>query len=310
MDDLHALRPPCWEDYIGQPRLKGRLDVMIEAARADERPLDHILLTAPPGSGKTSLAELIADRMDDDFMPIVLSKQNLKQFYGAIEEFAFGVVLLDELHNAPSSIQEMLQIALLEKKITTPWNWTIDVSLITFIGVTTSEHRNKLLAPLVQRFPIAFTWEAYTDSEMSTIITKMASRLHVDMPSEVAEGLGRAAGGTPRYVERLVKRARDLQAIGREITVEGVLSLVGLDEDGLSDEHLEYLRVLRDLGRVAGLNTLSSIMQMDHRTLEDLERLLALRGYIRRTKRGREITPAGDIKLGRPVRHNRRTAVA
>lgn len=301
-NDLTAFRPSNWNDYIGQDKFKSRLEVMINAAIQDERSLDHVLLTGPPGAGKTTVASLIADRLNDDFMSIILTKQNVKEFYGIMEEFECGVVLLDELHNTPPAIQEILQVALLERKLPTPWHYTIDLSGITFIGATTSEHRSKLLEPLVQRFPVNITWEAYTDEEMTTIITNMAKRLNVSMPADVAQGLGRAAGGTPRFVERLVKRARDLQTTGSAITVDSVLSLVGLDIDGLTDEQLEYLNVLRDMGGVAGLSNLSSVMRMRPSTLEDLEVLLVRRGYLRRTVRGREITPAGRQKLGKPSR--------
>lgn len=301
-NDLAAFRPDGWDQYIGQQRLKDRLEVMIDAATKDERPLDHVLLTGPPGAGKTSLASLIAGRLNDDIMSVILTRQNIKQFYAMIEEFGVGVVLLDELHNTPPNIQEILQVALLEGELATPWHYTIDLSGITFIGATTSEHRAKLLEPLVQRFPVHLTWEPYTDEEMTTIITNMAERMDVDIPHDVAAGLGRAAGGTPRFVERLVKRARDLQTTGSEVSIEGVLSLVGLDTDGLADEQLEYLNVLRDIGGVAGRVNLASIMRMHPSTLEDLEVLLVRRGFIRRTVRGREITPAGRRKLGKPNR--------
>lgn len=301
-----SLRPKRWKDYVGQRRMKERLSVIIDSALHQHHPLDHILLTGPPGAGKTALAELIGHRASPNFTAIkVGGGTDVDALYCAIEDFAGqggGVIFLDELHNAPRQFQEQLQVALLDAELHTKYHYSIFCEGVTFIGATTLENRAKLLDPLVQRFPLSFTWEPYTDADMALIVQGMATRLGVPLPDDVARELARAAGGTPRFVEGMVKRARDLHVTGRKITVEAVLDLAGLDCDGLTREHLEYLRILQSMGNVAGLKNLTTMMRMSNATIEDLERLLITRGYIRFTSRGRELTTAGRAKAKGAVR--------
>jgi Holliday junction DNA helicase RuvB len=175
-----------------------------------------------------------------------------------------------------------------------PSGFRIDVSTVTFIGATTTEQLEQLGAPLQDRFEIKPSWVPYSDDEMTEIMLGMANRLGFAMSPELAAGLARAAGGTPRLSKRLVKRARDL---GPDATAESVLRLVGVDADGLDANHWQYLQALNNMGGRAGLSKLKNILQMSVPMIEDLERLLLLRECIRFEPNGRKITQIGARKL-------------
>jgi Holliday junction DNA helicase RuvB len=287
------VRPDSWDEYIGQDALKRDLDIVITAAKRDGRRLDHILLTATPGAGKTAIAKLIADRMDVDFEYVKLPiKPN--DFFDLMELSEDMVVMLDEVHNANAAFQELLLTALEGGVLITPSGFRIDVSTITFIAATTTAQKDLLSKPLRERFEIHPVWAPYTDDEMKQILLGMASRCYFEMPEELATGLARATGGTPRFAKRLVKRARDL---GPDTSAAEVLRLVGVDEDGLDANHWEYIRVLNAMGGRAGLANLKAMLQRSTATIEDLERLLVFRGYIRFEPSGRKLTADAIRKL-------------
>lgn len=290
------VRAQTWDDYVGQTKLKGHFDIKIQAARRDERLLDSILLLAPPGSGKTNLVELIAERLGDEllYLPMPMA---LDDFMYAIEMFMGGIVFLDELHNAPRAFQEKLQFAILDGYIPGRYGERIDTRKCTFIGATTKALQDKLLPALVQRFRFRPAWEPYTDEEMAEIVAGMARRAGTEIPAEVCRGLARAAGGTPRIVQDLVAAARDLKAVEREVTTEAVLDLAGFDADGLTADHMEYLQVLHGVGGTAGLALLTSMLRMSNQTLQDLERVLVMRGCVKRTAAGRKLMPPGVAKI-------------
>lgn len=291
-----AVRPTKWDDYVGQERMKGRLEVVIDAAIADERELDHILLVAPPGTGKTTLASLIAAKYFAEFKALTMPIK-IEPFLDIVEEFE-GVLFLDEIHNAPKSFQEMLQPALEEGVLRTTYGFSIDVSRIVFVGATVTEYRPKILEPLQQRFEVQPKWEPYTDAEIATILSGMADRLGFPLDREVCDGLAGACGATPRLARRMVKAARDLRAVGRSVTAASVLDHVGVDADGLGPEHLDYLRMIRAQGGTAGLRNLANLMSMSAGAVEDLERILATKGFVHLSPSGRRLTASGRAKIG------------
>lgn len=294
------VRAQTWDDYVGQKRLKARLMIHIKAALVENRELDHILLVAAPGEGKTTLARLIADQLGDPF--------HVKQMPMKEKDFIWfcmdnrGVVLLDEIHAASPAFQLML-LGIQEGVLQTSDGKEVDVRHLTFIGATTNPE--KLSKPLWDRFLIKPEWDPYTDEDMHEIVAGMATRAGVDLSDEIARGLCRAAGGTPRIAGALVAAARSLQAIGEPVTVESILDLAEMDADGLSSRHLKYLQALSALGDTAGLSPICSLLQLPQSIVEDLERLLILRGMIRKDLSGRHMTDAARAKVPRQSQTDR-----
>jgi holliday junction DNA helicase RuvB len=293
-----AVRPDIWDDFIGQERMKTRLEISIEAAIAQRRRLDDILLVAAPGTGKTTLAALIADRFGADFQSITLPLKP-DRFFDIVEEVEEGVLFLDELHAASRPFQELLQPALEEDRVLlTPEGYEIDVSGIVFIGATVKEFAPRILEPLQQRFQIRPDWEPYSHEDITAILAGMARRLGFELSPGTCDGLADACGATPRLAKRFVKAARDLAAVGREITAEAVLDHVGVDADGLSIDHLLYLHTIRSQKGRAGLRNLANLMCMSPSAVEGLERTLASQGLVHLSQQGRRLTPAGRAKIG------------
>lgn len=291
-----AVRPTDWDEYIGQTRMKGRLELDIEAALTQERRLDDVFLLAPPGTGKTTLASLIAQQLFADFVAVTMPIK-LDRFFDIIEELESGVVFIDELHSAPAAFQEMMQQALDEERVmTTPDGYKIDVSGIVFIGATITEFAPKILPPLRQRFEIQPAWEPYSDEDIAKILAGMARRMKFELTDEVCLGLAGACGSTPRLAKRFVKAARNLGAVGRCVTVDAVLDHVGVDADGLGSEHLQYLDILLEQGRMS-LKNVAAQMYMTPAAAEDLEHVLRKKNLIFVSSAGRKITPAGRAKV-------------
>jgi len=293
MSTGERVRAQTWEDYVGQERLKQRLVTHIGAARAEDRAMDHMLIVAPTGSGKTTLAGLIAMSLGDKFAEFMMP-MDLKKLVYFIGDWEGGVILLDEIHRAPTKFQESL-LSIEQGYISVSPESRVSTRHITFIAATTEPH--KVIAPLWDRFLIQPQWEDYTDEEMAQIVSGMAHRAGVPMPDDIAHGLARATGGTPRVAGTLVVAYRDLLVTNQPATVDAVLYQTGRDHDGLSDQHLVYLRTLRDLGGSAGLKNLCSMTQLPPQQLEVLERLLQKRGFIRLESTGRELTHRGWTKL-------------
>jgi Holliday junction DNA helicase RuvB len=295
-----------WDDYVGQKRLKARLMIHVKAAIIENRELDHMLLCGPPGVGKSALARLIAEQVGDPFH-VKMMPMKEKAFLNFCRDNT-GVVLIDEIHAASTKFQEMLQG--IQEGVLHFDGKTVDVHHLTFIAATTQPEN--VIAPLWDRFLIKPEWEDYADDEMAEIVAGMARRANVALPDEVALGLARAAGGTPRIAGSLIAAGRSLAAIGETLTVESILDLAEIDVDGLSSRHMNYLRSLSELGETAGLSSLCSMLQLSQTVVEGLERLLIKRNFIRKDATGRNLTDHGRVKVpGRtPQRLANRRSVA
>jgi Holliday junction DNA helicase RuvB len=293
-----AVRPSAWNDFVGQERMKSRILVSIEAAMSQARRLDDILLIWPPGTGKTTLAQLIAEEMCYDFECITMPTKP-DRLFDVVEELEHGVLFIDEIHAANRALQELLQPALEEDRVLlTPDGYEIDMSGIVVIAATVPEFARKVVDPLKQRFVIRPDWEPYTHEQISTILAGMANRLGFELDTEVCDGLANACGSTPRLAKRFVKAARDLMVVGQDVTAESVLDHVGVDADGLNGDHLEYLRTIKSQQGKMGLKNLANLMCMSTAAVEDLERTLARMGLIHLSATGRRLTPAGRAKVG------------
>lgn len=296
-DDEFRVR--SWDEFVGQKLLKLRLDLHIQAYRSwdgrGEAPcMPHILLIGEPGFGKTTLAGIIASRSGQPLhaLTMPIRPPAMTKFF---KYWTGGVLLLDELHAASTSLQEDLLPVLLERRYQTRRGTSYDLPWLTVIGATTEPR--KLIGPLVDRFHVRPYFDPYTDEEMARIVQGMARTANVELTDADACILGRATGGVPRRAQGFVVVARDLQRTHRKPTAELVLQICRVDHDGLEEEHRAYLRCLDQLGGQRGVEKIAAQMGQHPQIVQRLERLLFRHGLIEMTNGGRELTRAGYMRL-------------
>lgn len=287
-----VLRVDTWDGYIGQDKVKSRLKIHMDAAMRDLRPLDHVLLEAPPGYGKTSLAQIIATEAEQDCM-VVKMPLKPKALLSLVRRFTGGVLVLDEIHRGSRAQQEDL-LPLVEEGFVASDNgrqiW-ID-GYTTIIGCTTEP--DKVISPLRDRFPIKPRFDSYSDEQMGQIIIGMGAKVGVEFPEAEATILGGACAGTPRQARDLVIAARDL----RTTDPEAILSMCEIDEDGLTRDHMDYLKVIDQCGGIGvGLSTIVTLVRLPDAYVREIERLLIQRDLLSLQKTGRELTNRGFAKV-------------
>lgn len=289
-----TLRPTSLDEYIGQERMKRRLMVRIQAAVNEVRPLGHILLCAPPGAGKTSLARLIADLVDDPMMAMTMPVRE-SALRDAIADFQ-GVLFLDEVHALPAKVQEMLLPVLEFGELHMPNGDVIKNTWLTIVAATTERHM--VLPALYRRFEFSPQYEPYTAHQCSAIASSMAHKAGIELSPAILDSIGMAAGGAPHAVGKLVKAAASLISVYEgEPTIEEILDLCGTSADGLTDSHIEYLTALHKLKGTAGQDRIASMIGFKTSICTELERLLMDRGFITFGGKGRELTAAGRRRL-------------
>lgn len=281
--------PTSLNEYVGQEDMKRRLRVYIEASQAMVKPLPHVLLTASPGQGKTALARVLANEVQDPLCIFDIAKMTPAQFTQAMTQFPGGVLFLDEVHLAKKPQQDQLLTVMEEGYMATPYG-PVEIGWLTVIAATTEPE--KLSTAFISRFPIRPEFAPYTDKEAAHIVQQMARRAELTIPEEVALGLGKAAAGTPRMARDLVIAYRALAHGGQRVSIEQVLDLVGVDQEGLSEKHLQYLKILRQMG-FAGENIICARLRANPAVVRDLERVLLDRELIALTPKGRTLTAAG-----------------
>jgi len=294
MSNASEFRPKTWNDYVGQERTRARLDISMQSAANRDVRMDHVFLYGPPGSGKTSLAHVIAARQRKPLIETVmpLSENGLKQLVMQNH----GVALLDELHRASKRQQEQLLTVVEDGKLFLQSGFAIENPNLQIIGATTE--RGKIIKPLFDRFPIKPEFDPYTDDEMATIAMGMlkTAKLNRMYDMEFAKALGMAAGGVPRNIKMMVVAVRDLIESGTEKhpTLKSILYTCDVTEDGLTRLHTKYLIVMgRNGGSPIGVKPIAQQLQASPEMVVELEDLLLQRGYLRHTKQGRELTSAG-----------------
>ena len=315
MDDL-ALRPKTLDEYIGQERLKQKLRVYLEAAKARKEPLEHLLLFGPPGLGKTTLAHVIAHELGVNLRvtsgPAIEKPGDLAAILAnSLEEG--DILFIDEIHRLSRQAEEHLYPAMEDFVMDIvigqgPAARTIRLELprFTLIGATTRP--GLITAPLLSRFGIVEHLEYYTPEELAQGVMRDARLLGVRITEEAALEIGRRSRGTMRVAKRLFRRVRDFaqvageEVITRERALEALAAL-GLDELGLEKRDREILEVLilRFGGGPVGLATLATALSEDPGPLEEVhEPYLIRQGLLKRTPRGRVATELAYRHLGYP----------
>ena len=307
------LRPLALEDYIGQEKVKRNLKVYIEAAKARNDSLDHVLFYGPPGLGKTTLAGIIANEMGTHLK--VTSGPAIEkpgEMAAILNNLAEGDVLfVDEIHRLNRQVEEVLypamedyQIDVMIGKGATARSIRPELPKFTLVGATT--RAGLLSAPLRDRFGVVNHLEYYTVKELETIIIRSANVLGVEIDSQGANELARRSRGTPRLANRLLKRVRDFAQVKYDGRITGevadyALNLLDVDRDGLdANDRLILGTIIKKFGGgPVGLDTLAASIGEDAGTLEDVyEPYLIQNGFINRTPRGRVATNEAYLNLG------------
>lgn len=288
------LRPTTLDEFIGQEDLKKRLRPWIAEAIETERPLTHMLLTSEAGCGKTSLAQVVANEVGDPLEVIDLSRMTDRQFISWVRNTEPGIKLVDEIHRATRKQQENLLTLMWEGYVSTQYGGRIERPWLTILAATTEPW--KLLDSVVSRFGQELKYGVYTDEEIATMGEGMARRLNVDVTPGECKELAMAAGGNPRAMSVLVRAWRAI-SFAETPSVERVLFQANREPDGLTTEHLDYLRMLDKMQGVAGEDRMAKMMRMHPSKIQNLQYLLIIRGFISPSPQGLVLTAAGTRRL-------------
>lgn len=310
-----TLRPRSLEEFVGQDDVKEKLRIYIEAARRRDEPLDHVLLSGPPGLGKTTLAQIIAAEMG---VSVRISSGPAIEKAGDLAAILTNlrprdVFFIDEIHRLRRNVEEILYPAMEDGKIDivlgegpNAQSLRIDLPAFTLIGATT---RSGLIsAPMRDRFEVSFRLGFYTHRELTDIVVRSGGLLGVAITMDGAGELAKRARGTPRIANRLLRRARDYAEVRGEGridvgTARQALDMLRIDDVGLDELDRLVLRALVEKfgGGPVGLDTLAASLSEEKDTLTDVvEPFLLQEGFIQRTPQGRVATDRAYAHLGKP----------
>ncbi len=313
----NELRPLRFDDYPGQDKVKDNIRLAVRASKillqkSPDAALDHVLLHGPPGLGKTTLANIIANELGTPFYrtsgPVLVKSGDLAGILASLEPRS--VLFIDEIHRIPPVVEEVLYTAMEDFRIeiligegTTARTVAMPVPKFTLVAATTRV--SMLSPPLVTRFGIVERLDYYDENALIEIILRNASILNLNLDRTAALELAKRCRGTPRIANRLIRRVRDFAIVEnsgfatKEI-VDVALQRLGVDREGLDDMDRKILSVVHDIysGGPVGLNTLAATVGEDRSTIEEFyEPFLVHRGFLARSSQGRMLTEKGSLHL-------------
>lgn len=313
-DDERKLRPSSFDDFTGQPKLVENLKIFVFAAKKRGEPLDHILFHGPPGLGKTTLSNLIANEMNANIRttsgPVLEKPSDLAGLLTNLEKG--DVLFIDEIHRLSSVVEEYLYSAMEDCKIdimleTGPNARSIEINLnpFTLIGATT--RAGMLTSPLLARFGINARLEYYDAETLQKIVIRSAKVMGTPIDEDAAYEIARRSRGTPRIANRLLRRNRDFAEVkgnGRITLAIAKMTLDALDVDeaGLDDMDKRILLTIIDKfkGGPVGIGNIATAVGEESETIEEVhEPYLIMEGFIKRTSRGRVATDKAYLHFGR-----------
>ncbi|RBO82851.1 Holliday junction branch migration DNA helicase RuvB [Marinomonas aquiplantarum] len=300
-----AIRPQALSEYIGQPVVREQMEIFIQAARQRSEPLDHTLVFGPPGLGKTTLAHIIGNEMGAEVRttsgPVLERAGDLAALLTNLNEG--DILFIDEIHRLSPAIEEVLYPAMEDYQLDImigegPAARSIKIELPPFTLVGATTRAGLLTSPLRDRFGIVQRLEFYDVESLTTIVSRSASKMGIQLDDSGSFEVARRSRGTPRIANRLLRRVRDVaqvegvDLVGQKVA-QRALDMLSVDSQGF--DHLDRRMLLTMIekfdGRPVGLDSVSAALGEDKDTIEDvIEPFLIQQGFVIRTPRGRQVT--------------------